>query len=293
MRMSSLSNSAFKWIARIFVPGLAEQMKREGSFALDDGASSHVDLEHVTVEDRGADMTIFVFSGLAVLFAGMPRFEFRKLLIDGGRQYNLVFFRDMRRMAYRMTPDGKPEGYSYYENLVNELKTKLGAKYNVALGASSGGSAAFYFGSRCNMDKIIAFSPAFPITCYTAFRTQIRTYFNFLKLLREPSAYIEVVLVTLGALVAYRRVAAVCPDIDLNAGPLKAYLKASPRPRATILYGERCAPDTDQATRAAQTPGIKIIPVNSGRHNCAADLKKQGKLGETILSEIEDVRNGT
>jgi hypothetical protein len=218
----------------------------------------------------------------------MPRFEFRKLLVEGGHNYNLVFFRDLRRMGYRVTPEGKLGGYEYYEELIHSLKAKLGSKYHVSMGASSGGSAAFYFGSRCGVDQIVAFAPAFPHTCYTSLKSQLQNYFDIPKLFTDPSAYFEVVLVTLGAVIGFRRIAHAVRGVDLVTSQLNAFMGASPRPRATIFYGRRCRPDTKQAKRFAETPGVKLIPVDSGRHNCAADLKKQGGLATAILSEIEE-----
>ena len=289
MRISTLQNAVFQWVARIFAPGLAEQMRREGSFYLAEaGAGGDAASDHVIVEDRGSDVTLFVFSGLAVLFAGMPRFEFRKLLLEGNGDYNLVFFRDLRRTAYHVTPDGRPGGYAYYEALINEIKARLGSKRHVALGASSGGSAAFYFGSRCGMDKIVTFSPAFPHTCYTAPWAQVRTYFDLWKLVTEPSAYLEVVMVTLGAIAGAKRLARLVPEEEITGSALRAFLNAAPRPRATIFYGARCRPDRDQASRLAGTEGLTTVAVASGRHNCAADLKKAGKLAAMLLAEIEE-----
>ncbi|MBI5093960.1 MAG: hypothetical protein HZB26_16155 [Candidatus Hydrogenedentes bacterium] len=287
--MTSLRNAIFKGAARLFVPGLAEQMRREGTLDLHEANPAKNDeLEHITVEDRGSDVTIFAFSGLAVLFAGMPTYEFRSLLLDGDHNYNLVFFRDLRRMGYRIAPDGTRTGRHYYENLIRELQNDLGSTYHVALGASSGGAAAFYYGSRCDMDQIIAFSPAFPHSCYTSLRSQLRTYFDVVKLFTDPSAYFELIMVTLGAAFGMSRIARAVPGEDILMGPMRAFLAASPRPRASIFYGSRCRPDSVQASQFTGIPGVKLIPVDSGRHNCAADLKKRGILASSILGEITE-----
>lgn len=60
-----------------------------------------------SVENNGADITIFCFASGAVLYAGLPTFEFRKILQDTGCKLNLVFLRDIRRMGYHVAPDGQ------------------------------------------------------------------------------------------------------------------------------------------------------------------------------------------
>ena len=66
------------------------------------------------------------------------------------------------------------------------------------------------------------------------------------------------------------------------------YLDTQPAPpRATIFYGERSLPDADQARRHIGVGNITVKPLDTGRHNCAAFLKKRGLLGKTILAEID------
>ena len=77
---------------------------------------------------------------------------------------------------------------------------QLGARYNVALGSSSGGQAAFAFGTRCKMDKIIAFSPAFPHSVYRSPGNALRSLFSVGNLFREPQAYLETMIVTLAVI---------------------------------------------------------------------------------------------
>ena len=68
----------------------------------------------------------------------------------------------------------------------------------------------------------------------------------------------------------------------------RLYTEAKPAPaRATIFFGNRCFPDREQAVSLEHLPTVHLRPIDSGRHNCAADLKKRGELGRVIMEEIE------
>ena len=285
----AILNSMIKLLSRIFLPSLAKSMAEEGTFDFTspDGEGTFDRSKFIQVEDKGSDVTIVSFAGAAVLFAGMPQFEFRKMLNENENNYNLVFVRDPRRSAYFEHPKGGPGGIEFYMPLVNETLEELGSSYNVALGASAGGAGAFYVSSFANIHQIVAFAPGFPPVVYTKPMTQLRTYFNIRKLLAEPAAYAEVVLVTIAAQLVMLKVNRLLdgvrmPDIT------QCYLDVEPvPPRATIFYGERCLPDRLQAMYHKDISSITIKAIDSGRHNCAADLKKRGILGKTILEEIE------
>lgn len=283
----------FNWFlraaARVFLPSIAKEMEREGQLDFrDKPKGGEYDLsDYLRVEDNGSDVTIFSFAGMAVLFAGMPQFEFRKMLVGNGKKYNLVFLRDIHRAAYTLAPDGTNRGWEFFPRIVKETMEQLGSKYNVAMGASAGGAGAFYNCAYIPFNQVVTFSPGFPQDIYINGRVFWQALFDIKKLFREPAAYFEVLMVVLGARYVWRRLCRInghdqIPDI--TAG----YLAAKPKPpRATIFYGMRCAPDTEQAMRLKDIPSIKLVPVNSGRHNCAADLKKQGLLAKAIADEIE------
>tara|TARA_R110001592_G_scaffold37183_1_gene124196 strand:- start:146 stop:1075 length:930 start_codon:yes stop_codon:yes gene_type:complete len=279
-----------KLVSRIFMPGLAKSMAEEGSFNFrsPDGSAGDFDRSpFIQVEDNGSDVTIVSFAGAAVLFAGLPQFEFRQMLKENDNNYNLVFVRDPRRSAYFEHPQGGPGGIDFYMPLVNETLEKLGSKYNVALGASAGGAGAFYVSSFARIDQIITFAPVFPPKLYIDPVNQVKSYFNLKKLFTEPMAYAEVVLIILAAHLVIWKIYRVhgkdnMPDIT------QCYLDVKPvPPRATIFYGERCLQDQAQAMYHKDIPTIHLRPIDSSRHNCAADLKKKGMLGKTILAEID------
>jgi pimeloyl-ACP methyl ester carboxylesterase len=230
-------------------------------------------------------VTIFAFAGLAVKYGGIPIFEFRRILQYSGLDCNLVFLRDIHRLSYHVTPGGEKGGLEFFERQIIRIRESLGSTHNVGLGVSMGGSAAFYFATRCKLEQIIAFSPGIPYTEYCSFQNQIRTYLDIARLIRSPSAYIELVLVTAGMAWSYRR-------LRRAVGPTKiwsildSYRACRPRPRATVFYGTGCRPDKRQG-KFLNFPEIKRVPLPTPYHSCTEFLKKRGELGSTIAQEIK------
>jgi hypothetical protein len=290
----AILNFFIKLASRIFMPTLAKNMAEEGTFDFTESGAPGSELdrsEFIQVEDNGSDVTIVSFAGAAVLFAGLPQFEFRQMLKENDNNYNLVFVRDPRRSAYFEHPNGGPGGIEFYMPLVNETLEALGSTYNVALGASAGGAGAFYVSAFTRIHQIIAFAPVFPPELYIDPWNQLKSYFDLKKLLTEPAAYAEVVLIILAAHLIIWKVHRVHGK-DNVPNITQSYLDVTPQPpRATIFYGERCVQDRAQAMYHKDIPTIHLRPVDSGRHNCAGDLKKKGLLGKTILAEIDAGRD--
>lgn len=285
--LMAIINAAIKFLSRVFMPELSKNMEAEGTFEFT-GELSEQDLSRfIQVEDNGSDVTIISFAGMAVLFAGMPQFEFRNMLKEDRNNYNLVFLRDPYRTCYFRQPDGSPNGVEFYAKLVDDTLAKLGSTYNVAIGASAGGLVAFYVSTRAQIHQIVAFSPCFPAEVYLGWRNQLKVYFNLPQLIREPGAFAEVFLVTLAAQLVWRRMRGLVPGRKLPS-VTELYLATRPEPpRATIFHGARCIPDADQGRRHVGVGNITVKPLDTGRHNCAAYLKKKGILGKTILAEID------
>ena len=246
---------------------------------------------YVLVENKGADTTVFSFSGVAGVsgmtwrLGGVPTFEFRGFFSKHGGGCNLVFFRDIQAMMYQMTPDRKSGGAEFHETAVNRLKEELGATYNVTIGASGGGAAAFYYGVKCGMDRVIAFAPLLDFGAWTDLQARWANYLDYRKALTHPVEYGEVLTVTLVAKTLKRRM-----ERRLTEAPIldaaSIYREASPRPPATILYGEGCRPDVRQAELLADLPEVTLRPVPTGRHGCPMYLKKQGLLASAVLEEL-------
>lgn len=279
--LAAAKNAAFRGALALFMPDLARQMRAEGVF--DAGPLSDADC--VLVEDHGADLTLVAFSGLDVLYAGLARYEFQNTLRALGRKANFVFVRDPHRMGFHLRPDGAPGGLAHYEDALHDALERLGAARNVAIGSSIGGSAAFHFGTRCRMDQILIFGAAFEVDAFTRPRVLLRTLLDLPKLLREPRAYFEMLVVTAGAAWAGRNLRRRFGAENV-ANPLRAYDEAEFRPEVTLFYGETAWPDAAQARKLAAYPGARVVPLPTGRHNTPAFLKARGELADRIAAEL-------
>ncbi|MFM1921177.1 MAG: hypothetical protein RLZZ303_2811 [Candidatus Hydrogenedentota bacterium] len=278
---------ATKWVVGLFMPDLARQMQAEGLFEQPaEGAAP----EYMVVEDHGADITIFSFSGFDILYAGFARYEFRKVLNEIGCKANLVFIRDPNRMGFHVTPDNQPGGLEFFEAEINRIKEQLGAQHNVAVGSSSGGSAALWFATRCGFDEAVIFGAALTAEGFCKPAHVCATLLNLRQLLREPSGYFEMLVVTLGAwwgrkplLKRFGR--------DGLMNPLAAYQNAHPSaPRITYYYGARAFTDAWHARMMAAYDRVRLVPLPTGRHNTPAFLKERGQLAMALQAGMSLAR---
>ena len=284
--MRNLLNALFRLAMRLLMPDLAKQMDQEGLLTLDPAKAAGENPEFLRVEDHGADLTIFAFSGLDVLYAGLARFEFQGTLRHLGRKANLVFVRDVHRVCFHLRPDGSPGGLEFFEREINAVKERLGATENIAVGSSIGGSAAFYFGTRCQMDQVVLFGAAFEVHTFTAPRMVARTIFDVRKLFTEPRAYVEMLVVTLSAVWGTRQLAKRFGHDGLM-NPLEEYRRAEKRPRVSLFYGQTAWPDARQAQLLRDVePTAALMPLPTGRHNTPSFLKQRGELGERLAAAI-------
>ena len=139
--MPSWVNSCIRVLVRRFMPGIAAALEEENQFDRIEGPAHDLTdpALYLQVEDNRAETTIVAFAGMAVLYAAMPRFEFKKMLQETGGHYNYVFVRDVFRSSYRRAPDGSGNGIAFYRRIVGEALQRLGAKENIAIGMSGGG----------------------------------------------------------------------------------------------------------------------------------------------------------
>ena len=276
------------WISifggRLFMPKIAAKTDAEHSSGV--FHSEETDLPaHLLIEDHGADTTVFSFSSAAFLHAGLPTFEFRGFLQRQPQPLNLVFVRDVHRLAYHLTPAGEPNGLEFYEEAVREALARLPSSRNIGIGDSSGASAALYFGSRCGFDKVIGFTNPFPLDAWLSWPVRLHAILNCRELLRDRGAYWDVlVTVWFGALVAH--------NLRLNVGkdgifdPIATYLGASPRPLLSLYHGARCRADSIIADRLRAAPEATIHPVPTGRHNLWVPLARMGGVEKLIADEM-------
>ena len=280
-------NTIFRVSTRLFLPELARQMEAEGTFQIDSNPEGALcEADYMRVEDCGADTTIFVFSGLDILYAGMARFEFQKVLSEIGIEANFVFLRDCQRSGFFVHPDGAPDGQVFYEELIRGVIKRLGSSHNIALGSSIGGSSAIMYGTRCHMQHIVTFGAPFEINVYTKPRRVLRSLFDIRKIFVEPMGYMEILLVTVASGWAVRQI---LKRAELTRVPdiINEYRNASPRPAVSAFYGATAWPDVEQAQYLAEFPEVALLPVPTGRHNSPAFMKKKGYFATRIAAEIQ------
>ena len=278
----------FRWATRLVSPKIAERMDQEGAFRLYWDLSKAVkESDFVRLVDRGADVTVFCFSGLAVLYLGMPSYEFRTILPKSSAACNFVFIRDLFRMQYHVAPDRSRMGLDYYDAKIRGLIAQLGSEHNVALGASAGGAAAMYFAGRCGLDQVIAFSPSVMVEEYISWRAHLRAFLDLKNLILRFKAYCEVAAIALAARFMLGRFhKTVGKENCWNV--LDTFRNAANPPRTTIFYGTYCRPDARQARLFRDLPNVKFVGLPTGHHNSPGFLQEQGNLGEAIANEIEE-----
>lgn len=278
--------NALRVFLRICMPDLALRMDAEGQFEVEDSAAGALEeANYLRIEDRGAPVTIFVFSGLDVLYAGLARYEFQGVLRKVDFEANLVFLRDCQRAAFHVTPDGRPGGDVFYQNVINDVKERLGAAHNIALGSSIGGTAAIIFGTRCHFDHIISFGAPFEFDVYSRPRRIFKSLFDVKKFFVEPVGYWEMLLVTSASLWAVRQILRRA-QIDRVPDIIGAYRDQEKRPYISAFYGETAWPDVEQVEYLKEFPEVTLLPVPTGRHNSPVFLKRQGTFAEVMAREI-------
>ncbi len=281
---------------RLFFPDLVKEMELEGEFKIDaaDPVASLEDADYMRIEDNGADVTIFAFSSIDVLYAGHSRYHLMGVIKRLGRRFggaNFVFLRDCQRLGFHLHPDGSPGGLEFYEEVVKTAMKDLGAAHNVAIGSSFGGSVAHHMAYRCAMQQVITFSALFDTRSYLTFMCFLKTVFNLRQLVREPRGYIEIILVTCSTSWIYnvlkRKVGA-----ENVVAPLAEYRALKTKPAITLFYGQYAPPDAKQAMLMQDFPDVKLAPVPTGRHNSPGFLYGERKLGKVIADEISDALAG-
>jgi hypothetical protein len=242
--------------------------------------------ETVRIVDHGSDTTVFSFSSAGLLHSGLPTFAFTGLFERQSRPYNLVFLRDIHRTAYHLTPDQKPNGLRHYEAIIRQAMEQLGATRHIAIGESSGAAAALYFGTRCGMDKVIAFAVPYPLKGWTSWSTILRTLFNLPELLRDPPSYWDALLIMLFSVLAKRALTKHVGE-DGIFDPVETYLGAKTRPQLALYYGERCRPDALIAAQLAQAPEAQCVSFPTGRHILWVPIARQGSLEQLLRDQLQ------
>lgn len=286
--MNAVLNAFVKLFIRVFLPGIAKSLEEEGQFDFRDRVAGQREIDlsrYLDMEDNGSDITLICFAGMAVLYAAMPKFEFRNTLVNAGGSYNFIWVRDVHRSCYNFPPDGSPSGYAFYTRIIGDALARLKSSRNVAVGASGGGAAAFAFSGVLPMDLIVTFNPAFPLKDYCSAENTRRVLLDWKKLLFSPRDYFEVVLVTLSVHYLWRRNCRLVGEQNV-IDSLASYQQKDPPAPAVVFYSDHALPDARQAMSLKDVPTITLKPVDSGRHNCMGELRQRGELGACIRDEI-------
>ncbi len=249
-------------------------------------SESSDDERYIMVKDVGADTTLFIFSGMAALYGGMPAFEFRKQLQKAGCAFNLVFIRDLQRWGYHVSPEGGSDGLAFYERVVRDQMKLLGARHHIAMGSSTGGAAAVYFGTRCKMAKAIAFGPIFNERLYCSSRNLRMAFSDIKLLLTGPIYYLATILMIVFGRWAVKHAAKLIAS-DARWDVIADLREAgSCRPAISLLYAARLHSDAEQAHLLSEFPEVKLVPVPTANHNCAGHLKRRGQLTSLLRDEL-------
>jgi hypothetical protein len=288
VRMNTILNAVVRLCMRAFAPGIAKSMKEDGQFDFRDkgaGTEGIAPATYINVENNGADVTLVCFAGMAALYAGMPKFEFRRCLTDIRSGYNFVWVRDVHRASYDLAPDGSSNGFAFFTKAIENALATLNSTYNVAIGASAGGAAAFAFSGVLPIHQVIAFNPGFPLDVCSRPEIMHKVLLDWKKLLRRPLDYFELVLLILCARYLWKRSCRLVGRENIT-DTLESYLRKQPPARATVFYSARSLPDTEQTRPLEAIPAVRLKPVDSGCHNCMGELKRRGELGALIHEEI-------
>lgn len=273
--------------ARVLFPHLAESVEDEAKEQTFKELDAKGEPQYLRVVDRGSDTTIVSFSNAALLHAGQPTSIFEGFFSKLGREHNLVFLRDVHRTAFHYTPSAKRKGLAFHEELLNKTLADLGSKQVIGIGDSGGAAAAIYFGVRCGFDKVIAFSPPFPLKHWIGPRAQLRSFFDLKLLFREPSIYWEHVLISVLSLtMVYIPISFYC-GFGSVFDPIAEYQAAKKRPHLTVFYGERCRAEAKLLAPLKGLPDVSIRPQPTASHFSMIPLARTGRLGATILEIID------
>lgn len=240
----------------------------------------------IEVRDRGSEVTVVSFAGIAALHGGMVNYEFTDLLKRFAFEPNVVFVRDPLCSCYHLTPDGEPGGLDYYAELVDEAVERLGGRQVVAVGTSIGGMAAITLGHRLRFDQVIAFSPSWPPPRYFLEPGPKAAWTRFKMLFKHPAAWLERLLLAQMAFVSARRLEAAVGTAGVL--DLEAELERARRvPRITVFYGEGCVPDVRTAEAMARVASAEIVGLPTPMHNTSGYMKANGTLIPAIVSRVE------
>jgi pimeloyl-ACP methyl ester carboxylesterase len=245
-------------------------------------------LDYCEVIDNRAETTIVCFAGLALGFAGLPSFEFRKSLGVTGEDFNLLFVRDIRRFWYHLAPDGTPHGLNFYAQAVQTLSQQLGTRYLVTLGVSAGGYAALYFGWRLGAHRIIAFSPQ--TNLIVSLQSTLPQLLGFDRIWLHPRQYLREELMV--GLALRRRSKLLSQQLEFTHwGDLSQIHSQNPNPQTQthLYYCQHNHLDRQQAIWLQGWTRTHVHACDCDLHNVAGYLRDRDQLFSVIMSHLSEM----
>jgi pimeloyl-ACP methyl ester carboxylesterase len=229
------------------------------------------------IVDQGSQTTLVCFSGLALGFAGLPSFEFRKSLQAAEKQFNLVFLRDIRRFWYHLTPEGKSTGLDFYTDQIQAIQEKLGAKRLITLGVSAGGYAALYFGQRLGAEGILAFSPQ------TNLQRALNWDWGILRGLSKGWLKEQAMI----AAVLRRRTRLLQEKMPMAQwGDLTQVQNPNPNTKIHVYYCQENWLDTREASTVNALKNVSFHGCTCSDHNVAGYLRERGELFSRLMESV-------
>jgi len=244
--------------------------------------------DFMEVHDRGSDVTVFAFAGMAAQHGGMVNYEFKNLLRKHGGDFNLVFLRDIRCAGYMLTPEDEVGGTPFFAAAVERVMAQLGSRVHVSLGTSAGACAALEFASRCAMDLALAFSPTWPPENYHFPRGWRNRLAQLALLFRRPGTFLELFLLFRTGQSTLRTLIGRLGEGNV-VDPFDTYRTFGPPTRTRLYFGADMEADRRSAERFGPLSGVELVPLPTERHNTTGFLKAQGRLGNEIVEQVRAI----
>ncbi len=236
------------------------------------------------VIDRQSPITVIGFSGLALGFAGLPSYEFRKSLGSMGDVCNIILIRDVRRYWYHLTPEGDIGGLDFYTQYLQSQLQALKTKYLITTGVSAGGFAALFFGWKLGADQILAFSPQTDLISYYKFNPLSLLKYRYTR--KDLQSFLKEVLMV--AIALRRRTRLLRRKLPLTQwGRLDAAQRINERTQSSVYYCQDNALDTQETLKISALPGITLHACPCNQHNVAGYLRSSEELVKIFQTALE------
>jgi predicted esterase YcpF (UPF0227 family) len=231
---------------------------RQGSF---ESLVSRPDT-HVVYALDGPGRTLLVLFGGIAGGVSMPVFEFFRL--TSAMPGKKAFFRDPLRSWYQRGIPGIGDSAESIRDFLQSLIAQANADRVVMVGASAGGFAAILFGTWCNADAVIAFSPQ-----------------TFIDRTNRELAGDDRWTEQIDAL--HAAVGPDVPDQDL----LNVMPAANSQRQFAIHVSSDDHLDLIHARRVAHIPGVNVVEHERGGHRLVKTLRDRGILQPMLLEALQ------